>query len=166
MNKDIQGLVDYYQMSRHPEGGYYKEVYRSSETLSTQSLPDRYGGTRSLGTSIYFLLPGEERSVFHRIKSDEIWHYYSGDSLYLITINPQGELNEIWLGPQTDKGQVFQWVIPQGWWMGSICSNPQGYTLVGCTVSPGFDFDDFEIAQASVMLKSYPQHKDWIEKLI
>jgi uncharacterized protein len=149
----------------HPEGGYYAETYRSPETVATAHLPARYGGDRSFATGIYFLIPGGAFSALHRIQSDEMWHFYAGSRLTVYVIHPEGRLEEIHLGPDFAAGETFQAVVPAGCWFGSKVPDAQGYALVGCTVAPGFDFADFELADRSALTRQFPHHAAVIQAL-
>ena len=148
----------------HPEGGWYKEVYRASEEIGAAGLPERFGGARSFSTSIYFLLAGDNFSAFHRIKSDELWHFYAGDGLTIHVIAPNGEQEAIKLGNRLEAGETFQAVVPAGSWFASE-PNDGGYGLVGCTVAPGFDFADFELAERDSLQQQFPEHHEVIERL-
>lgn len=152
-------------MQLHPEGGWFRETYRSDELVLGEHLPNRYGNGRSFSTAIYFLLEGEQFSGFHRIKSDELWHFYAGGPLNVYVINQQGELYIIKLGNNPDNGEVFQAVVPAGCWFASQPALPQSFCFVGCTVAPGFDFADFELAKAKQLAELYPQHQSIINKL-
>jgi predicted cupin superfamily sugar epimerase len=163
MNTKIDNYVHKLNLQPHPEGGWYSETYRSSE--STSGLPDRFPGERSFGTAIYFLVPGTTFSAFHRIKSDELWHFYDGNMLEIFVIDERGELSIISLGRDIDGGQVFQAVVNAGHWFASRCSVSDGFSLVGCTVSPGFDFADFEMADRSSLIAEYPQHEEIVTAL-
>lgn len=151
-------------LQAHPEGGFYKETYRSSENIPAPGLPDRFGGSRSFSTAIYFLLRSEDRSLFHRIKSDELWHYHAGSSLSITVLDDRG-LTLHKLGPELEKGESLQIVIPAGSWFGAKVDQENSYTLSGCTVAPGFDFQDFELADRATLLKTFPTHPDIIEQL-
>ena len=149
----------------HPEGGHYAETYRSPETVSAAHLPARYGGDRSFATAIYFLVRGGTFSALHRIQSDEMWHFYAGSRLTVYVIHPEGRLDEIHLGPDFAAGETFQAVVPAGSWFGSKVHDPHGYALVGCTVAPGFDFADFELADRAVLTRQFSQHAAVIKAL-
>ena len=146
----------------HPEGGYYREVYRSNETISTTSLNHRYGSERVISTSIYFLLEKENFSAFHKIKSDELWHFYDGSSVNIIIISTDGVLQNLRLGINDDE--LPQIVIPRGTWFAAYPIQKNSFSLIGCTVAPGFDFDDFELAKREDLTESFPQHKNLIEQ--
>lgn len=149
----------------HPEGGYYAETYRSPEGVAAAHLPARYGGDRSFATAIYFLVRGGTFSALHRIQSDEMWHFYAGSRLTVYVIHPGGRLEEIHLGPDVAAGETFQAVVPAGCWFGSKVHDAGGYALVGCTVAPGFDFADFELAGRSDLTRQFPQHAAVIQAL-
>ena len=148
----------------HPEGGFYRETYRSAEHASNSSLPDRFRGDRNFSTSIYFLLRSQDVSLFHRIQSDEIWYYHAGSSLTLYVIDNKG-FQTYHLGPEVDRGESLQIIIPATSWFGAAVNDKNSFTLSSCSVSPGFDFADFELANRSSMIKSFPDHAAIIEQL-
>jgi len=148
----------------HPEGGYYREVYRSSEHVPASGLAERFKADRALCTAIYFLLQAGEFSSFHRIKSDELWHHYDGGDLEIITIQPNGERQNLILGKQSPDASLLH-VVPHGSWFAARPLPGHDYALCGCTVSPGFDFDDFEMAERSKLASQFPQHADLIDQL-
>jgi len=152
-------------LSSHPEGGYYKEVYRSSEVILENALPERYKGKRTFCTSIYFLLDKNQTSAFHRLKSDEIWNFYEGSSLTVYIIEKNGSLKQIKLGNNPDSGEVLQYVIEKEQWFGAEVNDKNSFSLIGCTVAPGFDFQDFELGKKEKLLNSYPSLKEIIIKL-
>ena len=151
-------------LGAHPEGGFYKETYRSQELISSGGLPGRFTGARNFSTAIYFLLRSEDRSLFHRIKSDELWHYHAGGSLSIYVLQKQGLAVHV-LGPDVEKGESLQIVVPANCWFGAKVNEPDNYTLAGCTVAPGFDFADFEMAERKTLLQEYPEHRNVIELL-
>ncbi|MDP5121523.1 MAG: cupin domain-containing protein [Spirosomaceae bacterium] len=157
--------VKKYDMQPHPEGGYFTETYRSEETIAADALPKRFGGERNFGTAIYFLLENYHFSALHRIASDEIWHFYAGDALEVFCIDENANLEIIRLGNNPEKGEVFQAVVKAGTWFGSRPATGSAYSLVGCTVAPGFDFSDFEMPDQKWFLKKFPQHKELIVAL-
>ncbi|GAB3897549.1 cupin domain-containing protein [Spirosoma agri] len=154
-----------FNMQPHPEGGYFAETYRSAETIPQSALPSRFTGARAFGTAIYFLLESHHTSALHRIQADEVWHFYAGGPLEVFVIDPAGELTIIRLGTNVEQGEVFQAVVPAGCWFGSKPAAGTDFSLVGCTVAPGFDFADFEMADRASLLQQYPQHRAVIEKL-
>jgi uncharacterized protein len=152
-------------LSAHPEGGYFREIYKSRETIKKECLPGRYMGDRHISTSIYFLLRGHENSRLHRLQSDETWHFYEGSSLTLFVLSPVGKLRRYVLGPNLERGEQFQFTVPAGHWFGATVNDPVSFSLVGCTVSPGFDFEDFEMGDPEILIKEFPQHRALIEQL-
>lgn len=156
--------IEHLGLQAHPEGGFYKETYRSAEVASAMGLPSRFNGDRNLSTAIYFLLRSQDRSVFHRIKSDELWHYYAGSTLHIYVLMNDALVTHK-LGPCVEKGETFQVVIPAGCWFGAKVANEESYTLAGCTVSPGFDFRDFEMADREKLHQTFPQHRTIIDLL-
>ncbi|TAE47679.1 MAG: cupin domain-containing protein [Bacteroidetes bacterium] len=152
-------------MTRHPEGGWFSETYRSAGEIPADALPARYGTARSFSTAIYFLIEGHDFSAFHRISSDEGWHFYAGSRVTLYQISPEGQFSETHLGPDPESGEQFQTVVPAQHWFGARVQDPQSYALVGCTVAPGFDFADFELATRPDLLAAFPQHAAWVEAL-
>jgi len=160
-----EDLIEKYKLVAHPEGGWYKETYRSIESIADKALPERFLGDRSFSTAIYFLLEGGDFSAFHKINSDECWHFYAGEALIIYIINKEDGLDVIRLGNNIDKGEVFQFVVPANCWFASKPSSKNGFSFVGCTVAPGFDFNDFEMATYDTLSELYPQHKDTILSL-
>lgn len=165
MNQQAQYWIKKLALKKHPEGGFYHEVYRSNELIQKQYLPARYLGDRCLSTSIYFLLSDDDFSAFHRVNSDEIWHFHAGTSLTLYVINPKGELTQIVLSNELNKESVLQYAIPENYWFAARVNDPQSYALISCTVSPGFEFEDFQLAKRSQLINLFPQHKNIITQL-
>lgn len=160
-----QDWIDRLQLRPHPEGGYFRETYRSLETISQPHLPPRFTGDRAFSTAIYFLLQGDDFSALHRIKSDELWHFYEGGSLTITVIASDGELSAIRLGTDVHAGRMPQAVVRAGCLFGSHVTEANSYALVGCTVAPGFDFADFELPSRDELIEAYPQHRAVIERL-
>lgn len=143
------------KLKPHPEGGYYRETYRSPEKIPGSALSSRYGGTpRSFSTLIYYLLQGEETSRLHRLKSDEIWCFHAGSGLTLHLKTSSGSFKKIRLGLRPEKKEVPHVVIKQGCWFGAEVSEKNSYALVSCIVAPGFAFSDFELAGSSLKSRS------------
>lgn len=155
----VDQLISELGLSPHPEGGYFKETYRSNLVIQTES------GVRQASTGIYYLLENDDFSAFHRIKSDEMWHFYAGSPLEVHSIDQEGNHLRRVLGLDIANGQQPQFVVPSGHWFGSRIQNDTGFSLVGCTVAPGFDFADFEIARAEDLLLMYPTHSEIIHSL-
>ena len=162
MHNKTRYWIDQLGLKPHPEGGYFKEVYRSDEFMKKSNLPERYAGDRVFSTSIYFLLQQGEISTFHRIKSDETWYFHDGSELELFIIDRAGSLVRKVIGINPENGSVPQVTIEKGNWFsaGSLGE----FTLVGCNVSPGFDFEDFEMADFSTLVARYPRHEKVLRK--
>lgn len=158
-------LIKHLKLARHPEGGWYKETYRSTETIPREALPDRFGGQRSFCTAIYFLLERGDISALHRIKSDEQWYFHAGASLTIHVLTPDGEHQELNLGSNVTADESFQVVVPAGCWFGAEVSGNGSYALVGCAVAPGFDFNDFEMGSRNTLLKQFPSHANIIQRM-
>lgn len=158
-------LIRQLNLQPHPEGGFYKEVYRSKGVISEHCLPHTFGGPRHYATGIYYLLQQGDSSAFHRIKSDEAWHFYAGGELLLHLLCPDGSYRSCKLGNALAGGAVFQLVVPAGVWFGAEPTPGTAFTLAGCTVSPGFDFRDFELAESETLALQYPEQKELIGRL-
>lgn len=163
--KDAQYWIDKLDLEPHVEGGYFKETYRSIENIDKHALPERFSDDRSFCTAIHFLLHNDDFSAFHRIKQDELWHFYFGDPLVVHIIDRERNYSQIKLGKNLDDGEVFQAVVPHDSWFGANLQVPDSFALVGCTVAPGFDFDDLEIAKRDVLVNLFPEHRQIIEQL-
>lgn len=164
-NRDARYWKDKLGLQSHVEGGAFKETYRSGLLFPQQVLTTKHNGIRSAATGIYFLLEYGEFSAFHRIASDEQWHFYDGICLNVYEIKDDGTLIIHKLGLDIDKGEQPQITIAAGSWFGSRVEATGGYTLCGCTVAPGFDFADFELADRNVLIQQYPQHAGIITSL-
>jgi predicted cupin superfamily sugar epimerase len=156
--------IEKLKLTPHPEGGYFREIYRSSESVEKNNLPARYGGNRSFSTSIYFLLKREQKSLLHKLKSDEIWHFYDGSAVRVYAIDNTGKLSEQLLGRDVNKGESFHLVINKEQWFCAEVINKSSFALFGCTVAPGFDFSDFELGNRKNLLQLYPEHEKLIKK--
>lgn len=154
--------IDKLGLTAHIEGGAFREVYRSDLVIARKSLPILFQGDRNASTSIYFLLAQGQFSAWHRIASDELWHFYYGDPLLIYEITHGGKLTVHRLGQDPEKGEVFQTVIQAGSWFASIPAQESEYALVGCTVAPGFDFADFELAERATLSAQYPAYAELI----
>ncbi len=160
-----QQLVNELGLLPHPEGGYYKETYRSEAQIALNALPSGFKGDRSISTAIYFLIEKQNFSALHKIKSDETWHFYSGDALEVIELNDLGELKKTVVGSDLSNGELFQYTVKANVWFGSRVKSGGEFSLVGCTVAPGFDFEDFEMASREKLSLQFPHHKRIIEEL-
>lgn len=144
----------------HPEGGWYREMWRSPLTLEVPGL-----GPRSTGTAIYFLLTSGQVSRLHRLRSDEVWHHYAGCDLLLQLFEPEGGYRLLRLGTGGKHGARPQAFVPAGCWFGASPADPEGWALAGCTMAPGFDFTDFEMGSRQELLARYPDQAAVIELL-
>jgi predicted cupin superfamily sugar epimerase len=149
----------------HPEGGWFREAYRSAESIPRPALPQRFTGDRHFATSIYYLLGPGDFSALHRIRQDEIWHFYDGSRLVVHVIRPDASTEQLLLGRDLAKGERPMAVVPAGSWFGAQVAKDDGYALLGCTVAPGFDFEDFELPTRVELLELFPQHETLIRSL-
>ena len=150
-------LIDSLKLQAHPEGGYYRETYRSNEKGVFAA------GERNLHTLIYFLLESTSFSAFHRIRSDESWCYHAGATCTVYVIHPDGTLETMKTGPSPENGDNFQIIIPANCWFAAEVEGANNFTLVSCGVAPGFDFSDFELATRDRLCKEFPQHTALIQ---
>jgi uncharacterized protein len=165
MSLSAQTYIQALQMQEHPEGGFFKESYRSTHLIDVSGASDTAPVRRSVCTVIYFLLEKDNFSAFHRIKSDEMWHFYAGQALEVLELRAKGELIRTLLGPDILRGHVHQYVVHADTWFASRVVDGGVFALVGCTVAPGFDFADFCLAEREALLASYPRHRDIIQAL-
>lgn len=165
MKQTADFWIKHLKLTKHVEGGSFAEVYRSHLSIKQENLPASFKGDRAISTSIFFLLEKGQISALHRIASDEIWHFYLGDCLEIYEIDSDGELTIHRLGSNPLKQEQFQCIIKAGSWFGSRVAEEGDYSLVGCTVAPGFHFDDFELADRLALSKQFPQYKDIIALL-
>ena len=163
MDSQARKYIKKLRLKKHPEGGYYREVYRSGEKILPAHLPKRYKTSRNFSTSIYFLLEGKQFSTFHLLQSDELWHFYDGSDLMIYIINPEGELITRKLGNSDDT--EFQIVIKKHCWFAVEVCNKKSFSLFGCTVSPGFEFEDFKLGKRELLLKKFPDYGELIKRL-
>lgn len=161
MHQKARYYIDKLELKKHPEGGYYREIYRAGEMFFTETIPPKKLNKKNISTSIYFLLSGRDKSYFHRLKSDEIWHFYDGCDVKLYLIDEKGNLSDVLLGKTSEQ---FQLIIPKNTWFAAELTEKNSFALVGCTVAPGFDFNDFELAKREVLLKQFPGHKSIINR--
>jgi len=163
--KNAEYWIKTLKLSEHPEGGHFREAYRSEESIAKKALPSRYSGPRAFSTSIFFLLKSGEVSHFHRLKSDEVWHFYEGSPLVFHMLAETGKYRQFRLGRNPEAGEALLAVLPRGVWFGAEVARPRSFALSGCTVAPGFEFDDFEFGRREEMLLRFPQHRSVIERL-
>ena len=160
-------IVTRFGLIPHPEGGYYKETYRSAETVLHTGLPERFTGDRAFSTAIYFLLEKGNFSAFHKIKSDECWHFYAGQTLLIHIVHLNGKLETIQLGSDWMRGETFQYVVPANCWFASEPAQYTDYAFTGCTVAPGFEFADFSFLRDDTTLSQRLRtvRPEWIDLL-
>ena len=156
--------INHLNLATHPEGGFYRESYRSGEKILLCGLPSRFDAPRNFSTAIYFLLRSEDRSLFHRIKSDELWHFHYGSTLNIYILANQ-TLTVARLGPHIEEGDSLQVMVPANSWFGAQLLSPNTYTLSSCTVAPGFDFKDFELADRAKLRQEFPRHVEIVDSL-
>ena len=149
-------LIAHFALAPHPEGGFYRRTYCSSGTIPQAALSSGFAGPRPFGTAILFLLREGDYSRLHRIRQDEIWHFYLGGPLRLALLGPDGAAREVMLGQKPLDGQHLQYAVPAGFWFGATPCPGSGFSLVGCTVSPGFDFADLKLGRRKELLATFP----------
>jgi hypothetical protein len=165
MNAEARYWIEKLHLMKHPEGGYYVRTYFSREWIEKEHLPPRFSGSRPFSTAIYYLLPGDELSAFHRIHSDEMWHFYAGSTLILHILDSEGRVTERKLGRDFDSGERFQQLVEAGCWFAATVEDNASYSLVGCTVAPGFNYEDFEFADREALMARHPEHRELIRSL-
>jgi predicted cupin superfamily sugar epimerase len=159
MNR-AQEIITRLGLAPHPERGYYLETYRAALPVSTAA------GPRAASTAIYFLLAADQRAThLHRLKSDELFHLYEGGPLDVLLLSPDGADRVARLGRELDAGERPQLVIPAGTWFGTELPAGVEFCLWGCTVAPGFSFEDFELAAGPELAQRYPGHREMIERM-
>ncbi|MFT0534245.1 cupin domain-containing protein [Castellaniella hirudinis] len=168
----VQGLVALLGLQPHPEGGYYRELYRSDQTVPY------LGAARRAATAIYYLLDGQAYSAWHRIDADEVWAFHAGSPLALHVLTPSGDVATTLLGdPRRHAGARFQAVVPAGCWFAAELAARAGsrpaaddgaadYALLGCFVAPGFEFSGFKLATAADMADAVRRHGPWLGRLL
>lgn len=157
--------IKHLNLQTHIEGGAYKEVYRSSVLLPPTALPPGITHHRAAATSIYFLLQQGDFSAFHRIRSDETWHFYAGSCLLIHEFDKTAGIKTWKLGPDPGSGQQFQCTIGAGNWFAAEPAPGTLFALTGCTVAPGFDFEDLELANRDTLIQEFPGQADLIKRL-
>lgn len=149
----------------HKEGGWFAESWRSPERLAANALPQRYFGARSLSTAIYYLITPDSFSRLHRLRSDEIFHFYLGDPVEFLLLGPDGKGTTTIVGPEVMAGQALQLVVPRGTWQGARLLTGGKFALLGTTMAPGFEYDDHEEGKEAMLAARYPEHAGLIRAL-
>ena len=159
-------IISMLGLEPHPEeGGYFSETYKADDYIAAELLGDRYSGSRSFCTAIYYLLTPDTFSTMHRVKSDEIFHFYSGDTVEMLQLWPDGSGRRVLIGNDIENGVLPQVMVPAGVWQGCRLIPGGEYALMGTTVSPGFEYDDYEAADRYELLRSYDGYTDLIKAL-
>lgn len=168
MTKSISAaeLKPLLKLEPHPrEGGWFAETWRAEERIPKGVLPERYTGERRAGTAIYYLLEPDNFSEMHRLASDEVFHFYLGDPVEMLQLGPDGTGRRVVLGSDVAAGMLLQTVVPQGVWQGSRLMRGGRFALLGCTVSPGFDYADYDSGQRAALALRWPEWREMIEGL-
>lgn len=158
-------IIKHFDLQSHPEGGYFKETYRSKGEILQKDLKNNFKGNRNYCTSIYFLLTSEKFSAFHKINQDEIWHFYTGTSLRLHQISPNGIYSFVNIGTNFELGEIAQYTVPANHYFAAEVIQKDSFSFVGCTVSPGFDFRDFVLPSCIALIEEFPNHSKIIKAL-
>jgi predicted cupin superfamily sugar epimerase len=158
-------LIKRLGLQPHPEGGYFRETYKSAVTILESGLPAGCASDRAAATAIYFLLRQGEKSLLHRLRFDEVWHFYLGGPLSLVVISPEGNAEHFTLGQDLNAGQELQRAVPAGRWFGAYPLPGSPYSLVGCTVAPAFAFEDFTLGRRAGLIDCYPHLRELIKEL-
>lgn len=162
---DAEELIKHFKLEKHPEGGYFREIYRSDGIIPSENLCNKFIGDRNFATSIYFLLTSDSFSAFHKINQDEIWHFYSGSTLKIHLISPEGEYSFVLIGNDFKNGEVPQFTVPAQHYFAAEVLIEDSFAFVGCSVSPGFDFRDFTLPSYKKLVAEFPKHEIIIKRL-
>lgn len=152
-------IIEYLNLTRHPEGGFYRETYRAEKSITLEG-----GKVRNAGTAIYYLLKGTDKSHFHRVGSDELWLFHQGEPLEIHVITHDGTIETRVLGNRLDLNEKPQIAIPANVWFAAGIQSRVGFSLVSCVVAPGFEFEDFELADKNELIELYPHLEDEIKE--
>lgn len=158
-------IIAFFDLTKHPEGGYYKETYRSKGEILSENLGNNFNSNRNYCTSIYFLLTSDKFSAFHKISQDEIWHFYTGTALKLHLISPDGTYSFVLIGNNFLNVEIPQFTVPAHYYFAAEVLEKDSFSFVGCTVSPGFDFRDFVLPSCAELSKEFPEHSKIIAQL-
>lgn len=165
MHRQAKHLIETLGLRPHPEGGYFRETWRSPLTATLGGARAGSDRLRSFGTAIYYLLTGDEVSRLHRLKADEVWHLYSGGPVTLHLLDEAHGGRSLQLGDNTPTGPVFQATVPAGCWFGASLPLADSFALTGCTLAPGYDQADFELGDRGHLLELFPDHEKIIRRL-
>lgn len=164
MSADAEHWVRTLGLVPHPEGGCFRETWRAEEARA-EALPGRFEGPRAFGTAILYLLRAGEFSCFHRLRGDEVWHLYDGGPLWLHVLVPGGEYVRHVLGRDGARGERPQHVVAHGRWFAAEPAPGTDFALTGCTVSPGFEYEDLEMAERAALRAAWPGHAALVDRL-
>jgi predicted cupin superfamily sugar epimerase len=164
-NRNADYWINQLELIPHPEGGFYREIYRSSGIIEKSALATNFSGPGNFFTTIYFLLQAEQVSHLHRIKSDEIWTFHTGEAVDIHVIDSCGDYTVQKLGLNPDNSEMPQQIVPANSWFGANLSERKGYALVSCIVSPDFSFNDFELGNYDDLVHVFPEYKSIIHML-
>ena len=164
MNNKLNTIIEQFKLEPHPEGGFFKETYRSNGKIPSNALDPDIEGERNYCTGIYFLISSSDFSAFHKINQDEMWHFYEGSPVKIHMLSPNGDYSFAMVGNQYDKGQVPQFTVPAKYWFAAEVMESDSFSSVGCTVSPGFDFKDFVLPSRKILIDLFPQYEALISK--
>lgn len=163
MSPDADEWSRLLRLEPHPEGGSFRETWRSAERAT--GLPERFAGPRALGTAILYLLRAGERSRFHRLLADEVWHFHDGGPLHLHVLSSAEGYRRLVLGREPARDESLQCVVPGGCWFAAELAEGADFALVGCTCSPGFEYGDFELGTREELLARFPEQRALVERL-
>jgi len=149
------------------EGGYYRQTYLATELIGRECLPERYSGPRRYASGIFYLLDDHTFSALHRLRSDEVYHFYLGQPVELLLLHPDGRDEVIILGSDLEAGHRLQVVVPHGVWQGShlLAPTPGGFALMGTTMAPAYDPTDFDLGEREALIAAFPQRAELIRAL-
>ncbi|MGM0366078.1 MAG: cupin domain-containing protein [Actinomycetota bacterium] len=165
---DTGDIIKRFNMKPLPdEGGYFAETYRCPQLIKKKDLSPGYGGARNLSTAILYLVTEKHFSHLHRVKSDEVFHFYTGDPVCMLNLYGEGNAEKVMLGTGIMEGQRVQHLVPGGTWQGAYLREGGRFALLGTTVSPGFDFSDYQSGRKfrDKLIKEYPGYEESIERL-
>jgi predicted cupin superfamily sugar epimerase len=162
---DFSSWIQRLSLLPHPEGGFWAPAFRSDEHIPAPHLPERYDKSHPFWSSIYFMVTAEDFSAFHRLQSDELWHFYEGDAVCLHLIYPDGHYEQPVLGRNPEQGEALQCLVRRGTWFAAEVQKDGAYGLCGCTLSPGWEEADFELAVRKDLSAQFPQHSGLIRRL-
>lgn len=161
-----QDIIRLLKLEKHPkEGGHFRETYRSSQSIAREQLPSAYSAPRSFSTAIYYLITPDSFSALHRLPGEEIFHHYLGDAVEMLLLHADGKSEIVTIGNDLARGQSPQVIVPANTWQGSRLIDGGQFALLGCTMSPGFDYADYQHGSRDELLRRYRTQSDRIRAL-